>query len=70
MSATGASPLLEAVIRAKTYVRPDGTAMPAVAGLTLALRRGEFVCLIGPSGCGKTTTLRILAGSTAPSRAA
>lgn len=62
MSDAGASPLIEAVIRAKTYRRPDGAEMEAVRGITLAIARGEFVCLIGPSGCGKTTTLRILAG--------
>ena len=28
----------------------------------LAVRRGEFVCLIGASGCGKSTLLRIIAG--------
>ena len=31
-------------------------------GISLAVRRGEFVTLLGPSGCGKTTTLRIIAG--------
>ncbi|HUR94891.1 MAG TPA: ABC transporter ATP-binding protein [Gemmatimonadales bacterium] len=34
----------------------------AVAGLTLALERGEIMALLGPSGSGKTTTLRLLAG--------
>ena len=40
--------------------------VPALAGLDLAVRRGEFVCLVGPSGCGKTSLLRILAGLAAP----
>jgi len=35
--------------------------------LWLAMRRGEFVCVIGHSGCGKTTILNILAGLDAPS---
>jgi NitT/TauT family transport system ATP-binding protein len=34
---------------------------------TLAIARGEFVCIIGPSGCGKTTLLRAAAGFVAPS---
>ena len=39
-----------------------GTDAPAVAGLDLEIRDGEFMVLVGPSGCGKTTTLRMLAG--------
>ena len=38
----------------------------AVAGLTLALERGEIMALLGPSGSGKTTTLRLLAGFETP----
>ena len=34
----------------------------AVDGVSLAVGRGQFVCLLGPSGCGKTTTLRCVAG--------
>jgi ABC-type transporter Mla maintaining outer membrane lipid asymmetry ATPase subunit MlaF len=42
----------------------------AVAGLSLAVERGEFFTLLGPSGCGKTTTLRIVAGWWSRTRAA
>ncbi len=35
--------------------------------LWLAMRRGEFTCIIGHSGCGKTTVLNILAGLDQPS---
>ncbi|GER23749.1 ABC transporter ATP-binding protein [Zafaria cholistanensis] len=39
-----------------------GTGRPAVDGLTLEIRDGEFLVLVGPSGCGKSTSLRMLAG--------
>jgi spermidine/putrescine ABC transporter ATP-binding subunit len=38
----------------------------AVDGVSIVVRRGEFVCLLGPSGCGKTTTLRMIAGFVEP----
>src|SRR4051794_21541127 len=40
--------------------------VPALADVNLAVRPGEFVCLVGPSGCGKTSLLRILAGLARP----
>src|SRR5215470_15891057 len=39
---------------------------PAVDGLDLSVRWGEFYCLLGPNGAGKTTTLRMVAGLLAP----
>jgi ABC-2 type transport system ATP-binding protein len=39
---------------------------PAVDGLDLAVRRGEFYALLGPNGAGKTTTLRMIAGLMRP----
>jgi iron(III) transport system ATP-binding protein len=38
----------------------------SVDAIELAVRHGEFVCLLGPSGCGKTTTLRMIAGFLVP----
>lgn len=37
-----------------------------IRDISLSVMPGEFVTLLGPSGCGKTTTLRIIAGLTAP----
>ena len=39
---------------------------PAVDGLDLSVRPGEFYMLLGPNGAGKTTTLRMVAGLLAP----
>ncbi|HOF87372.1 MAG TPA: ABC transporter ATP-binding protein [Armatimonadota bacterium] len=39
----------------------------ALAGLSLAVARGEVFALLGPDGAGKTTTMRLLAGILAPS---
>jgi ABC-2 type transport system ATP-binding protein len=39
---------------------------PAVDGLELNVRAGEFYALVGPNGAGKTTTLRMVAGLLRP----
>jgi ABC-2 type transport system ATP-binding protein len=44
----------------KTFTRP------AVAGIDLSIRPGEFYGLLGPNGAGKTTTLRMIAGLLKP----
>ncbi|MBI3552732.1 MAG: ABC transporter ATP-binding protein [Elusimicrobia bacterium] len=31
-------------------------------GISLSIKKAEFLTFLGPSGCGKTTTLRIIAG--------
>jgi len=41
-------------------------ANPAVHGLSLGIRAGEFYALLGPNGAGKTTTLRMVAGLLRP----
>ena len=38
----------------------------AFQDMSVAVKKGEFVCLLGPSGCGKTTLLMSIAGFEKP----
>jgi len=51
--------VLEARGLTKVY-RTDGVATPALRGVDLAVRQGEFVAVMGPSGCGKSTLLYLM----------
>ena len=55
---------------ARRFPAPAGGWTAVFSDLWLAMRRGEFVCIIGHSGCGKTTVLNILAGLDTPSAGA
>jgi multiple sugar transport system ATP-binding protein len=43
-----------------------GAGNPAVDGISLTCKDGEYLVLLGPSGCGKTTLLRMIAGLEQP----
>ena len=60
------SALLEISGLVVTFPRPDGTAVPVVRGLSLAVARGEFVGLVGESGCGKSMAALAVLGLVPP----
>jgi energy-coupling factor transport system ATP-binding protein len=43
-----------------------GSAQPALSGVSLDLRRGEYVGVVGPNGGGKSTLVRLLNGLLKP----
>jgi NitT/TauT family transport system ATP-binding protein len=45
-----------------------GRTVTAIQGVSLDVRRGEFLTILGPSGCGKSTLLHIIGGFERPTR--
>jgi putative ABC transport system ATP-binding protein len=60
-------PILEARGLERVFPVGDGT-VPALTGVDLQVRRGEFLAIIGPSGAGKSTLLHLLGGIDQPTR--
>ena len=48
----------------------DYAHLKVLSGVSLAVEKGEVVCLVGPSGSGKSTLLRVLMGLTLPTAGA
>ena len=57
LTATNVSIIYDTAARARSTSQ-----LLAVDGISLLVRRGEFLCIVGPSGCGKTTFLNAVAG--------
>ena len=54
---------LESVSR---VYRTGRTSVTALEGISLAVPRGSFTCIVGASGCGKSTMLNLIAGLDQP----
>ncbi len=65
--ATENSAIIKTEALGKTYPLGLGT-LTALSGITLTIRKGEFLGLIGPSGSGKTTLLNIIGCLDTPTR--
>lgn len=50
------------------FPRPRGSAVRALAEISLHARAGELLAVVGPSGCGKSTLLELICGLHTPDR--
>ena len=63
--AAGTQPVVSATDLSRRYGEGD-TAVDALRGVSLNVRKGELTAVMGPSGSGKSTLMHILAGLDRP----
>lgn len=57
---------MEDIILELDNIKKSFGSTKVLKGISLSVKRGEFITFVGSSGCGKTTTLRIIAGLEQP----
>jgi lipoprotein-releasing system ATP-binding protein len=65
-STVPARPILEARSIHKIYTQEDGSELPILEGVEIAIAIGEAVAIVGASGSGKSTLLHLLGGLDRP----
>ncbi len=65
MTDSSTTSAIETINLTMTY-RSGRIDVPALQGVNLAVKHGEFVAVMGPSGCGKSTLLHLLGGLLQP----
>jgi biotin transport system ATP-binding protein len=67
MTDAAEAPLFSVRNLIKIFPGPNGTTIPAVAGISLDIRREECLLIAGSNGSGKTLLVRMLTGLIEPS---
>ena len=57
--------MVHLAVKDLTFTYPN-CEKPAIAGVNLTVKKGEFLAVCGPTGCGKSTLLRLMKRELAP----